>query len=366
MSHRTQQKPAGQSPAGIINPLADPGRFLELGQQLASDKIGALALSLVDRARAAHGDDPLWRALAAEVLRYDVPKFHLRMLRDGLRNTAYRAAIERFAPGRVVLDIGTGSGLLSMMAARAGAKRVYACEANAMLAASARAVIAANGLTDRITVFERHSTALDRVRDLGGGADLVVSELFSETLLGEGVIDSLAHARSELAVPGALFVPDSASIVIALAQFPAVTEMLGMVEGFDLDVFSRHVWGDRHFYADDTDLVLRSAPVTLMTFDFGVGDLPKSGQAACELVSTGGPVSGVAQWLRLTFADDIAYENAPGSPPDLHWPVSVTPCEPRQTAPGDPFAAGAAYAANTLVTWCSPRQPGDLLACDAE
>lgn len=355
MSQTTPHPPSEPGPGHPRNPLADPGRFLELGQQLASDRIGALALKLVDRARAAHGDDPLWQALAAEVLRAGVPKFHLRMLRDAVRNAAYRTAIERFAPGRVVLDIGTGSGLLAMMAARAGAARVYACEANAMLAASARAVIAANGLAERITVFERHSTMLDRVRDLGGGADLVVSELFSETLIGEGVLASLAHARSELAARGALFVPDSASIMIALAQAPVVAERLGMVEGFDLAAFSGHVWGDRHVYADDPGLALRSAPAAVMTFAFGSGALPESGAAACAMVSSGGLVNGVAQWLRLRFADDIGYENPPGGPAGLHWPISVSPAEPRHTAAGDRFRAGVVYAGYTLVTWCAPE-----------
>lgn len=354
MNHKTPHAPPGPGPERPRSPLEDPARFLELGQQLASDRFGALALNLAERARAVHGDDPLWQALAAEVLRAGVPKFHLRMLRDAVRNAAYRAAIDRFAPGRVVLDIGTGSGLLAMMAARAGAARVYACEANAMLAASATAVIAANGLADRITVFERHSTTLSRVSDLGGGADLVVSELFSETLIGEGVLGSLAHAHSELAAPGALFVPDSASIMIALAEFPVVAEPLGMVEGFDLGAFAGHVWGDRHFYADNPDLALRSAAAPVMSFDFGAGALPESGTAQCDLVSSGGLVNGVAQWLRLRFADDILYENPPGGPADLHWPVSVSPAVPRHTASGDRFRAGVAYAADTLVTWCAP------------
>ena len=103
------------------------------------------------------------------------------------------------------------------MVARAGAARVYACEANPMLAASARAVIAANGLADRITVFDRHSTGFDRVHDLGGGVDLVVSEVFCHKLIGEGVLGSLAHACGELAAPGALFLPERASMEVALA-----------------------------------------------------------------------------------------------------------------------------------------------------
>jgi len=337
------------------NPIQDPVRFLELGLQLAEGETGGLARALAERALARHGSDPRWQALAGTVLRHDVPDFHARMLRDHLRNAAYRAAIERFARGRVVLDIGTGSGLLAMMAARAGAAHVYACEANPLLAASARAVIAANGLADRITLFDRHSSALDRVRDLRGGADLVVSEVFCHTLIGEGVLGSLAHARSELTAPGALFLPERASIEVALAEFPPFASDISAVEGFDLTAFAPHLHTARHRWADDPALLLRSDPASLFTFDFNAGTLAASGEAEAMLTSTGGPVSGLAQWLHLTFAEDIAYANRPGSEPDLHWAIGLAPCDPRETAPGDRFRAGGTYAADTLSLWCAPE-----------
>ena len=349
-----------QPPPSPGSPVNDPVRFLELGLQLAAGKTGGLARALAERALARHGDDPLWQALAAEVLRCEVPDYHVRMLRDGMRNTAYRAAIERFAPGRVVLDIGTGSGLLAMMAARAGAAQVYACEANAMLAAAARAVIAANGLADRITVFDRHSTALDRIRDLGGGVDLVVSEVFCATLIGEGVLGTLTHAREELAQPGALFLPERASIIAALADIPLPAKSVGPVEGYDLGAFAPHLHAARHCLPEHPALALRSAPAELFAFDFAKGALPPTGQAETQLTSTGGQVSGLAQWLRLTFAKDIAYENRPGSAPDLHWVIGLAPCPPHDAAPGARFRAGAAYAADTLALWCAPE--GDPLA----
>lgn len=344
-----------QAPTPPASPLEDPVRFLELGLELAGSATGGLARALADRALARHGDDLRWQALAGTVLRHNVPDFHARMLGDYARNAAYRAAIERFAPGRVVLDIGTGSGLLAMMAARAGAAHVYACEANAMLAASARAVIAANGLADRITLFDRHSSSLGRVRDLGGGADLVVSEVFCYTLIGEGVLGSLSHARAELAAPGALFLPERASIEVALAEFPAFEADLGAVEDFDLRAFAPHLHTARHRWAGDPALQLRSSPASLFAFDFTAGALEVSDEGEAVLTSTGGTISGLAQWLRLTFAEDITYENRPASAPDLHWAIGLAPCDPRETAPGTRFRAGGAYAADTLSLWCGPE-----------
>lgn len=337
---------------GTSDPLHDPAQFLALGQTLAAGKAGPLALSLVERALALHADDPLWQALAAMILRHEVHQYHFKMLRDQERNAAYRKAIERFAPGRRVLDIGTGSGLLAMMAARAGAKRVYACEANSMLAASARAVIARNGLSERITVFDRHSTRLRRDRDLEGGVDLVISEVFAESLVGEGVLASLAHARSELAAPGAIFLPGQASIEVALAEFAPISESIGPVEGFDVGAFAGHFHPKRHLEPDDPALILRSDQATMFTFDFGSRDPPQTDVRELRLISTGGVVSGLAQWLRLTFAEDIIYENRPGNTANLHWVVNLAPCQRQATSAGALFRAGAIYGKETLVVWC--------------
>jgi type III protein arginine methyltransferase len=83
------------------------------------------------------------------VLEKAVPPWHFAMMNDVPRNSAYEEAIRRVAPGRSVLDIGTGAGLLAMMAARAGAKWVVSCEQTPWIAAKAREVVAANGVGDR-------------------------------------------------------------------------------------------------------------------------------------------------------------------------------------------------------------------------
>lgn len=341
------------APNQPTDPLGNPAHFLALGLDLAGSKAGGLALSLAERAAALHPDDPLWQGIAAVVQQAGIPEFHGRMLHDQRRNAAYRKAIERFAPGRRVLDIGTGSGLLAMMAARAGAAQVYACEENAMLAAAARTVIAANGLADRIRVFDRHSGKLDRMRDLDGGVDLVVSEVFSHCVVGEGVLESLAHARAHLTAPGAIFLPERASVAVALADFPPLVESVGMVEGFDVSAFSPHLYTRRSLFPDDPNLTLRSAPARPFVLDFAAGDPPDSDVSSLELVSTGGMVSGLAQWLHLHFADDIAYENLPGSAPDLHWAINLIPCEQRISQPGDRYAAGSWYSRSTLINWCN-------------
>merc|ERR1719321_402721 len=73
---------------------------------------------------------------------------HYVMLNDFERNNFYRRALQRVVPGCgrgcSVLDVGAGSGLLSMMAAHAGAENVFAIEANPDLASLATRTIARN------------------------------------------------------------------------------------------------------------------------------------------------------------------------------------------------------------------------------
>ena len=253
-----------------------PAQFLEMGLRLVKAGQAAEVRALVRNALAAKPDDPLIAALAARILRHKVPSFHHGMLRDGARNVAWRSAIEALAPGRVVLDIGTGSGLLAMIAARAGAAHVHACELSPLLALTAREIVAANGLSDKITIHPVHSGKLERLRDLGGGADLVVSEILAHDLLGEGVLPSLAHAHAELTTPGAVFLPERAVIRVALADDPLRPVPLGRVEGFDLSAFNTHVKAGQTARTTDPKFAIRSGTADLLSFDFSQPPLGKT------------------------------------------------------------------------------------------
>ena len=101
------------------------------------------------------------------------PVEHARMLHDTRRTGDYLAAISAAVrPGDVVLDIGTGSGVLAIASARAGARRVYAVDASDIAEVSER-VFAANRVQDRVTLVPGWS----RTIDLPEPADVLVSEI---------------------------------------------------------------------------------------------------------------------------------------------------------------------------------------------
>ena len=85
--------------------------------------------------------------------RYQDLGFHRMLIADRVRSDAYQRAIRALVrEGDVVLDIGTGSGLLAMFACQAGASRVYAVERTS-IASVARELARANGFADRIEVI---------------------------------------------------------------------------------------------------------------------------------------------------------------------------------------------------------------------
>ena len=124
------------------------------------------------------------------------------MLHDEDRNAVYEEAIKRCLAfcatklGRAptVLDVGTGTGLLAMMAARHGAPVVVACEMWGPMAQVAELVIRDNGLDDKITVMACKSTEME----LGGRAEVLVSELLDSSLLGEACLLSHGDAMRRL------------------------------------------------------------------------------------------------------------------------------------------------------------------------
>jgi SAM-dependent methyltransferase len=308
---------------------AHPGRFITLGRAMMASGKGDKAVALVEQALERNPEDPLLRCCAEAILTHKVPGFHRDMLADDDRNRAYRAAIEGTGlAGKRVLDIGAGSGLLAMMAARAGARRVYACEANEALAATAREIVAANGFADTIQVLVSHSTKLDAHRDLDGGVDFIVSEIFSHELIGEGALASLHHAATRLAKPGARILPARASIRVALAELrEGPAPRIERVEGFDLGPFNRHAGRTRLVATNSEKLAQRSAAQDLFRFDFQAAADHSERRSRVLLESSGGPANGVVQWIRLELTDHVSYENVPGRGESSHWPAVFHPFE---------------------------------------
>jgi precorrin-6B methylase 2 len=154
------------------------------------------------------------------------PAEHARMLDDERRTDAYLAAIRASVrPDDVVLDLGTGSGILAVAAAQAGARHTYAVEASD-IAAVAQRVFEANGVADRVTLIEGWSTEID----LPEPASLLVTETLGVEPFEEDILRSVLDARRRLLRPHARLIPRQLRLQVQALAVPGVSRWASRVD----------------------------------------------------------------------------------------------------------------------------------------
>lgn len=254
--------------------------------------------------------------LGAEwVLSQLVPLWHVPMMNEQERNDAFERGLQSaVAPGATVFEIGTGSGLLAMMAARLGAGHVFTCEAVPLIAATATRIVRRNGWQDRVTVLAKRSHEVRVGAELPAKADLLVHEIFSSELLGEFVLHAIEDAKARLLKPGGRILPSAGSIMVALVGGDELAANLhvGDSHGFDLSEFNAIQPRKRPLYREDLAPVLMSEPVEAFRFDFANRSTFPAETRRIEIAATrGGRCFGLIQWIRIELAPGVVYENHP-------------------------------------------------------
>ncbi|MBL8644307.1 MAG: tetratricopeptide repeat protein [Rhodospirillaceae bacterium] len=244
-----------------------------------------------------------------------VPAWHFNMMNDTVRNKAFRAAIERqIKPHHTVLEIGTGAGLLAMMAGRTGAQ-VYTCEANAVLAQTARGLIEHNKMNGNVTVIAKPSWEAVVGVDIPRQADVLIAEIFSAQFLSEEVIPSLEDAKRRLLKPGGIMIPSSGAMVSALVSSDELESLTRVttIEGFDFTSFNAFAPLIMNMESPNYAMRWLSEPTDLFTFNFQDDDeFPAEDTQVALEVTQDGMCQGVVQWLRLMLDDETPYSNPPG------------------------------------------------------
>lgn len=333
-----------------------PARMAQLAKLLLSAGEMQRAIDLANRARDLAPDDPEVERIVKLVLGRSVPDWHRTILVDEGRNAAYDAALRRAVrAGSRVLDIGAGSGLLAMMAARAGATEVVSCEMNAAMAGVAAEIVERNGYADRISIVGKHSRQLAIGADLAEPVDILVSEIVTNDLLGEDVLGCMEDAIGRLTRPDAKIIPSHGAVRIALAHYGKLAKrQFASVQGFDLspmNVFDGRI----DLSAGNETLDLRSEPADLFAFDFASGGPFDNHRASVALTSSGGAVNGIAQWIRLRMDADGIYENRPAPGASSCWGVMFQPLPAvLEMRPGEKLTIRGARDRTSLWMWVEP------------
>lgn len=262
------------------------------------------------------------------------PVEHARMLHDEARTADFMAAVAAAVrPGDVVLEIGTGSGVLAVAAARAGARRVYAVEASDIADVAAE-VFARNGVADRVTLVPGWSRQIE----LPEPADLLVSEVIGNEPLEEEILETMLDARRRLLAPGGRLVPHTLELVARPLRLPeeefrqrafgqaAVDRWSGLYD-IDFGPLLDAAGPDPVHTLTEGEIVARWPPAGPAT-TLGRIDLTAFEEAvlACSeelAVDTPEPVNAVAVTFRAHLHGDIVHALDPWHRPSSSWATSV-------------------------------------------
>eukprot|EP01094_Clydonella_sp_ATCC50884_P019934 TRINITY_DN4007_c0_g2_i1.p1 TRINITY_DN4007_c0_g2~~TRINITY_DN4007_c0_g2_i1.p1 ORF type:complete len:301 (+),score=109.30 TRINITY_DN4007_c0_g2_i1:36-905(+) len=142
---------------------------------------------------------------------------HEEMLKDTVRTKSYRSSIlnnKHLIEGKVVLDVGCGTGIISLFCATAGAKHVYAVDASSILD-KATQIVADNGFSDVVTTIKGKIEEIELPVDK---VDVIVSEWMGYFLFYESMLDSVLFARDKWLKEGGVMLPDKASMWITAIE----------------------------------------------------------------------------------------------------------------------------------------------------
>lgn len=260
---------------------------------------------------------------------------HGAMIADRVRMDAYAAALERTVrPGSVVLDIGTGTGVMAMLACRLGARRVFAVDPGDSIHL-ARAAARASGFADRIDFIQDLSTRVE----LPERADVVVSDLRGVLPLFEQHVASVADARERLLAPGGVLVGRRDTVYAAPVQ---AAEEHGRItgpwddhaRGFDLSVGRRaalNTWSKVRVPAEQ----LLGEPRVWTVLDWRTVREPEVRATMEWRARRAGTMHGVAAWFHAELAEGVGFSTGLDAPETVYGTAFLPLLEPVPLDAGD-------------------------------
>jgi len=235
---------------------------------------------------------------------------HRQLLSDAKRLAALERAVSAVVgPGDVVVDLGSGTGILGLMACRAGAARVYAVDDGGVIAV-ARSIARANGCEARMTFVMEHSRAVE----LPERADVVLADQIGHFGFEAGLLECFSDARARLLKPGGRMMPQRIRLMVGLVQSADIRDRLAFWStrpaGFDVSPGIE--------IARNTGYPLMLAPSDLLgpgvegaNLDVTTAETGAFGISAQLTASRAGVLDAIGGWFVADLAPGVTMTNAP-------------------------------------------------------
>ncbi|KAK2589218.1 hypothetical protein KPH14_002023 [Odynerus spinipes] len=277
-----------------------------------------------------------------------VARWHFPMLNDKQRNNAFAQAIhKRISEGYdTVLDVGTGTGLLSLYARDAGAKEIYACEYSRVMVNIAKNVLERNNAKD-IKLIPKLSSNLKLSEDIPERLKLIVTETFDAGLFGELIIPSMISIHKNILSTDGMVIPMKATLYMAAVECEYIRYRSSVLfdkirEECSLNFDNVLIIPDDEYY--DTENLQNvkinhiTEPQVLLHVNFNdmheLQEFAKDGIKA--VLSTkcryDGIIDGLVTWFKLHLDEEIVIDT---SEANSCWQLAVFPTIPTICKEGD-------------------------------
>jgi ribosomal protein L11 methyltransferase PrmA/PRMT5 arginine-N-methyltransferase len=277
---------------------------------------------------------------------------HRQYLADAARVSAFRQAIEEVVkPGDVVLDLGAGTGILGLMACRAGARRVYAIDEGAIIGL-ARDVARANGFHDRI----HHVKAVSTRTSLPERVDVIVADQIGRFGFEAGLVEYFADARQRFLRPGGATIPRAVTLVVAPVECP---ELFANVEFWDRAPAgyefhpARAIAQNTGYPARFDAAQLLGAPAVAVSLDVATVSPGTLRAQAALTAARPGTLHGLGGWFEARLSPGVTLTNSPlADRPIRRMQVFLPIARPVDVIDGDAIHVGLTIRpADAVLGW---------------